>query len=196
MKKANRHLHPRLFDPSVYCNGPALSVLSRGVIVRVFRDVIDRCAAPQNPSGAIPRDGSSDRSVGCLELRGELETVLLCSPTLVRVRMLEKPTHIRPRTRHRPWTAQWCGDRRHRQVTVGEGFFDDTEDIVAGGASLSTSVEITSNQVHFLVEHHCTNGQQQFLTDTTLLGVIVVDVEICHSEGILTPEQSTSKRGT
>ena len=195
MKKINRHLHPRLFDPSVCCNGPALSVLSRGVIVRVFRHVIDRCAAPQNPSGARPGDGSSDRSVGCLELRGELETVLLCSTTLVRVRMLEKPTHIRPRTRHRPWTAQWCGDRRHRQVTVGEGFFDDTEDIVAGGASLS-SVEITNNQVHFLVEHHCTNGQQQFLTDTTLLGVIVVDVKICHFERILTPEQLTSKRGT
>ena len=26
MKKANRHLHPRLFDPSVYCNGPARSL--------------------------------------------------------------------------------------------------------------------------------------------------------------------------
>ena len=52
-------------------NGMALSVISRGVVARVFLDVIDRCAAPQNPSGAILCDGSSDRSVGCPELRGE-----------------------------------------------------------------------------------------------------------------------------
>ena len=164
MKKANRHLHPRLFDPSVYCDGPALSVLSRGVIVRVFRDVIDRCAAPQNPSGAILRDGSSDRSVGC-DAWSFVESWKPCCRTLQR----------------------WL---------VGEGFFDDTEDIVAGGASLSTSVEITSNQIHFLVEHHCTNVQQQFLTDTTLLGVMIVDVERCHSDGIFAPEWVTSKRGT
>ena len=35
------------------------------------RDAPDHCAAPQNPCEAIPRDGSSDQSVGCLELHGE-----------------------------------------------------------------------------------------------------------------------------
>ena len=55
----------------LYCDGTALSVLSRGVVDRVFRDEVERCAAPQNPGGAIPRGGSSDRSGGCLELREE-----------------------------------------------------------------------------------------------------------------------------
>ena len=53
------------------CSGTALSVLSRGVVVRAFRDALDHCAAPQNPCEAIPRDGSSGRSVGCPELREE-----------------------------------------------------------------------------------------------------------------------------
>ena len=48
MKIANGRLYPRLCDTSVCCNGTALSVLSRGVVARVFQDVIDRCAAPQN----------------------------------------------------------------------------------------------------------------------------------------------------
>ena len=49
----------------------AQNVLSRESVDRVFRDVIERCAIQQNPGGAIPRDGSSDRPGGCLELRGE-----------------------------------------------------------------------------------------------------------------------------
>ena len=72
MKKANGRLHPRLFGTFVCCNDTALSVLSRGV-VRVFRDALDHCVAPQNPCEAIPGDGSSDRSVGFLELRGQWE---------------------------------------------------------------------------------------------------------------------------
>ena len=49
----------------------ALNVLSRGIVDRVFRGVIERCAVRQNPGGVIPRDGSSDRSGGCPELREE-----------------------------------------------------------------------------------------------------------------------------
>ena len=71
MKIANGRLHPRLCDLSLGCNGTALSVLSRGVVARVFHDVIDRCAAPQNLSGTTLRDGSSDRSAVCPELRDE-----------------------------------------------------------------------------------------------------------------------------
>ena len=56
------------FDCSI-CTAP--SVLSRGVVVRVFRDAHGHCAAPQGPCEAVPRDGSSGRFVGCLEPRGE-----------------------------------------------------------------------------------------------------------------------------
>ena len=65
---ANGQLHPRLCDLSVCCNG---NVLSREFVDCVFRGVIDCRAAPQNPSGAIPRGGSSDRSAGCPGLREE-----------------------------------------------------------------------------------------------------------------------------
>ena len=77
MKKANGRLHPRLGDPPVCCNGTAQNVLSRESVDRVFRDVIERCAVQRNPGGAIPRNGSSDRSGGCLELRGGMENVML-----------------------------------------------------------------------------------------------------------------------
>ena len=53
------------------CNCAALSVPSRGVVVRAFRNALDHCVAPQNPGEAISRDGSSDRCVGCPELREE-----------------------------------------------------------------------------------------------------------------------------
>ena len=44
------------------------------------------------------------------------------------------------------------------QVTIDEDFFNDAEGAGAGGASPSSPVEITGNQVHFLVKHHCTCG--------------------------------------
>ena len=152
------------------------SVLSRGVVVRVFRDALDHCAAPQNPCEAKPRDGSSDRSVGCPELvvNGKC-TVLTYSPTLIRVRGLEKSTHVCPRTQHRPCTPQRCGAGRHRQVTVGESFFDDTDNFGAGGASPSSPVEISSNQVHMLFKHQSANSKESLLPDAALFGIIVVD---------------------
>ena len=70
-KKANGRLHLRLFGTFVCCNGTAHSVISRRVVVRVFRDALHHCASPQNPCEAIPREGSSDRSVECLQLRGD-----------------------------------------------------------------------------------------------------------------------------
>ena len=51
LQKANGRLHPHLFGTLDYCNGTALCVLSGGVVDRVFRDVIESCAAPQNPGG-------------------------------------------------------------------------------------------------------------------------------------------------
>ena len=71
LRKANGRLHLHLLGTLVYCNGTALNVVSRGAVVRVFRDALDHCVAPQNPREAIPRDGSFDRSVGRLELREE-----------------------------------------------------------------------------------------------------------------------------
>ena len=57
------HASSPLLGTLFYCEW--LSVLSRGI---VDRDVIERCPVQQNPGGALPRDGSSDRLGGCLEL--------------------------------------------------------------------------------------------------------------------------------
>ena len=63
----------------VSCRGAALDVLLRRVVVRVFSGVTVRCAIRQSQGGAIPRGGSSDRSVGCLELRCEWEMQCCCT---------------------------------------------------------------------------------------------------------------------
>ena len=49
MKKANGRLQPLLLGICVFWNFTALSVLSSGVVVRVFRDALDHCTASQNP---------------------------------------------------------------------------------------------------------------------------------------------------
>ena len=71
---------------SLSCNGTAWNVLSRDSVDRIFRDVIER-AFQQNPDGAIPRDGSSDRSGGCPELRdnGTASSQTLTRPTRCRL---------------------------------------------------------------------------------------------------------------
>ena len=46
LKKTNGCLHPHLFATLVCCSGTALSVHSRGIVDRVFRDVIERYAVP------------------------------------------------------------------------------------------------------------------------------------------------------
>ena len=62
-----------------YCNGTALSVLSRGVVDRVIRDVIERCVVPQNPGEAIPR--SADQSDAESFLRSGECTMLTYFPS-------------------------------------------------------------------------------------------------------------------
>ena len=182
LKKANGRLHPRLlctFDLQLYGTERSFKRSRR----RVFRDAHGHCATPQSPSEAILRDRSSDQSVRCQELRGRMGKAPCCR-TLQRsfeFGGVRKP-HTSAHEPGRACTPQWCGAWRQWQGTVGEGCFNDTDAVSAGVASPSSPVEISSNQVHLLVEHHCANGLEQLLADTALLGVIVVDVQRHHNE--------------
>ena len=100
--------------------GTALKVLSREFVERVFRDVVDCCAAPQNPSGAIPRGGSSDGSARCPELGGE-------------------------------WGMR-------RVAVLGKSQSTKASSMMLRVLALVVRRQATSDQVHLLVKHHCTNG--------------------------------------
>ena len=161
-RKRMVRLLSRSCDPSVCCNGTAQNVLSREPVDRVFRDVIERCAVQRNPGGAIPRDGSSDLSGGYPELREEGEC--------------RRNPHT---SAHLPGTARGP----HNSVgpggigkAVGKGLFNDT-DTIAVVASPSSPIEISSNYIHVLFKHNFANSKDQLLSETTLLGVIVVDVQ-------------------
>ena len=77
-------------------------------------------------------------------------------PLFMGVRWLEKPSYISPFARHGTCLPQWCGARWHRQIRIGKGFFNDTDEcsIVAAWAAPSGTVEVPSNQVHMLFQHH------------------------------------------
>ena len=96
--------------------------------------MIDRCAAPHVKPYLVTAALIGLLDAQSIVANGEC-AVLPYSPTLVRVWGLDKPTHVSPRSRHRPGTPQWCGARRHRQVTIGESFFDDTDIVGIGDAS-------------------------------------------------------------
>ena len=105
------------------------------------------CAIQQNPVESS-RAGSSDRSGGCLELRGKW------------------------RMRHADELSIF--QLNPGQSRVGKGLFNGT-DTVAVVASPCSPVKVTGNQVHFLVKHHCANRKDQLFSDATR--VTVVDVE-------------------
>ena len=120
MKKANGRWHPRLLCTFVCCNGTAPSVLSGGVVVRVFREH-GHCAAPQSPCEALPRDPHTS------------DHVPDSAPGL---------------------HNNGVGPGGIVKSQSAKAFFDDTDIVGSGGASPSGSGEISSNQVHLLVEHH------------------------------------------
>ena len=53
-------------------------------------------------------------------------TVQSCFPPFRTVRWLGKSAHISRFTWHCTWAPQCCGAEWHRQVCIGNGFFDDT----------------------------------------------------------------------
>ena len=91
-------------------------------------------------------------------------TVKPSSPVPIRFREVSG-THKR-----QPRSPQRCGAGRHRQGTVGKGFFDGT-DVVPVVAPPCSTVEVTGHQVHLFVKHHCTNHKDKLLSCATFLGV-------------------------
>ena len=90
-------------------------------------------------------------------------------------RRFEENTYVRPVAWNRSRSPQRCGAGRHRQGTVGKGFFDGT-DVVPVVAPHCSTAEITGHQVHLFVKHHCTNCKGKRLSYATFLGVNVTDV--------------------
>ena len=98
------------------------------------------------------------------------------SPVPTRFKRCKEPTNVSPLAWNRSRSPQRCGPRRHRQSTVSKGFFDGT-DVVPVGAPPCCTVEITGHQVHLFLKQHCTSCKDQLLSDATLLGVNVTDVQ-------------------
>ena len=136
--------------------------------------MIVRSAIQQNPGGATPRDGSSDRSGGCQDLRGEcaMLTNFHCPSESWELRNPQTSAHL-PGTAPGPHNGVVPGGI---VMAVSKGLFNDT-DVVAVVASPRSAVEVTGNRIHCFVKHHCSNRKDQLLSDATLLGVIVVDVQ-------------------
>ena len=75
----------------------------------------------------------------------------------------------------------------HQKVRVGKCLLKSTCRMRVVSACLTPccSVEITSNEVHVLILHNCTNCKEELLPNTEFLGQIVVDVQRHDREGIL-----------
>ena len=87
----------------------------------------------------------------------------------------KEPKNVSPVARNRSRCPQWCWARRHRQGALGKDFFDGT-DIVDVVASPCSTLEVTSNHVHIVFEHHCTNCKDELLSYATFLSVNVGNV--------------------
>ena len=87
----------------------------------------------------------------------------------------KEPKNVSPVARNRSRCPQWCWARRHRQGALGKDFFDGT-DIVDVVASPCSTLEVTSNHVQIVFEHHCTNCKDELLSYATFLSVNVSNV--------------------
>ena len=65
--------------------------------------------------------------------------------------------------------------RRRWQSAVRKSFVDST-DVVSAATSPRTIIEITCNHVNLLTNHDSTDGEDELLGDTFLLGVDVADL--------------------
>ena len=191
MKQANGRLHPHLFGTLVCCDGTALSVLSGGVVVlRVFRDALEHCVAPQNPCESVPRDGSSDQSVGCQEPRGERDKhrVAVLSTVCFESGCLRNP-HT---SAHVPG--------------VGPGGIGKAQSAKASSVILMLSALVSRRPAAPLktatTTSTCSSSitarvvRSSFFPTQRFCGKIVVDVERHHCEGFWAAERLSSKRST
>ena len=81
----------------------------------------------QVPGASIPHGGSFDLFHECPKYcGGGKRTVQSYFPPFMRVQWLEKSAHISRFTWHCTWAPQCCGAKWHRQVCIGNSFFDDT----------------------------------------------------------------------
>ena len=79
-------------------------------------------------------------------------TVQAYLPFLWESGLLDKPAYTSPFA----WHHTWSGARWHRQVCIGEFFFNNTGgvSIVVAWDAPSGTVEVPSNQVHMLLLYH------------------------------------------
>ena len=166
-----------------------MSVLSEGSFDRVSHVGAVRLALQQSRGGAMLRGVSVDQSGGCQEHHEEWRMrrlAELSSDDLTQ----EEPADVSPVAWNRSRSPQRWGAWRHRQSTVGKGFFDGVP-VVAPPCNTG---EITGHQVHFFVKHHCTNRKNKLLSYATFLGVNVNDVQRQNCECFLAAEKLSEKR--
>ena len=101
--------------------------------------------------------------------------MLVHFPKSIRARWFEKSADICPVVRNGSRSPQWWGARWRRQSTITAGFVKSTE-IVSAATTPRRSMEITSNQVNFLRNHHGTKSENELLGDAFLLDVDVADM--------------------
>ena len=150
-----------LLGTKVYCNDTALKVVSGEVVaLRVFAmrltiALLHKIHAKPYLVMAALISLSDAKSF----MRNGKGTMLPYSPPFIWIRVFEESTCVCPHIRNRPWTPQWWSAGRHRQRTVGEGLFNDTDAIGAGVASPSSPDEISSHHVHVFFKHHSANSK-------------------------------------
>ena len=58
----------------------------------------------------------------------------------------------------------------------------------------SRSVEVTSDQVHVLFQHHGVDSEEKLLPDSTLVGLVVLDVQRHYREEFLATARLPTER--
>ena len=101
--------------------------------------------------------------------------MLIHFPEALRTAGLEKTTDVRPSVQDGSGTPQRWWARRRGQSTISRSLIKMTE-IVEGATTPSGTIEVTCNQINVLGDHKSTNGLVNFLGNTSLLGVDIVDV--------------------
>ena len=164
----------------VCCNGTPQNILSTRPLHRSTKS-----------SETISRDGSSDRSVGCLELREEWKThrVVLLSNAHSSQEVWE--THTRPTTYLAPGPHNGPSGIGK---SVGESLFRYWYCCCCRVATQPRWSHL--QQVHFLVKHHCANRKDSLLSYATFLGVNVTHVQRQNCENFWAAGRLPSIRST
>ena len=96
-------------------------------------------------------------------------------PKTLESKLLKKSTDVSLIARDGSGSPQWWGARRRRQGTIRKYFINRTE-IVTAATTPGCTIEVTSNHIDVLRDHKRTNGLDNFLGNTSFLGVDIVDV--------------------